>query len=45
MKALPRITETEWEIMRIIWARHPVTANEIIERLMAQPGLSDYAIK
>jgi len=35
MKALPRITETEWEIMRVVWARHPLTANEIVEQLMA----------
>jgi BlaI family penicillinase repressor len=36
MKALPRITETEWEVMRVVWARHPVTANAIIEQLVAQ---------
>jgi BlaI family penicillinase repressor len=36
MKPLPRITETEWEIMRVVWARHPVTANEIIEQLLTE---------
>lgn len=36
MKSMPRITETEWEIMRVVWARHPITANEIIEQLLAQ---------
>jgi BlaI family penicillinase repressor len=35
MKFVPRISETEWEIMRIIWAKHPVTANEVIEQLVA----------
>jgi BlaI family penicillinase repressor len=33
MKNVPRISDTEWEIMRAIWQRHPATANEVIERL------------
>ena len=33
MKEPPRITETQWEIMRLVWARHPITATEIIEQL------------
>lgn len=33
MSALPRISETEWEIMRVVWGRSPITAAEIIEEL------------
>ncbi len=33
MKTVPRLSETEWEVMRVIWNRHPITAAEIIERL------------
>lgn len=33
MRKPPKITETEWEIMRVIWAKHPVTAAEIVEKL------------
>ncbi len=33
---VPRISETEWEVMRTIWTKHPATAAEIIERLVAQ---------
>ena len=33
MKNVPRISDTEWEIMRIVWQKHPVTANEIIDQL------------
>lgn len=33
MKHVPRISDTEWEIMRIIWLKHPLTANEVIEQL------------
>ena len=32
---MPRVSDTEWEVMRIIWGKHPVTGNEVIERLMA----------
>lgn len=33
MKDIPRISEAEWEIMKIIWSKSPLTANEIIESL------------
>ena len=33
MKTTPRISETEWEVMRVIWQHHPLTAAEIIEHL------------
>ena len=32
-KNIPRISETEWEVMRAVWSQNPATANEIIERL------------
>ena len=35
MKRIPKISDTEWEIMRIVWAQHPVTAADIIARLTA----------
>src|SRR4051812_14825736 len=35
MKSTPRISDTEWEIMRIVWAHHPLTAADIISRLSA----------
>jgi BlaI family penicillinase repressor len=36
MKPAPKITDTEWEVMRVIWAKHPITASEIIERLAVE---------
>jgi len=36
MKPIPNITDTEWEVMKVIWAGHPATAADIIERLAAQ---------
>ena len=35
MRANPRISDTEWEIMRVVWTRYPVAANEIIAQLTA----------
>jgi BlaI family penicillinase repressor len=35
MKASPKLTETEWEIMRVVWDRHPITATEIVRTLAA----------
>ncbi len=31
----PRISETEWEVMRAVWASYPATASEIIDRLLS----------
>lgn len=36
MKTVPRISETEWEVMRVAWEHHPITAAEIIAELTRQ---------
>lgn len=33
MKELPKISEAEMEIMKVLWAKFPQTANEVIEKL------------
>lgn len=33
MNETPRISDAEWDVMRIVWKRHPITAAEIIESL------------
>jgi BlaI family transcriptional regulator, penicillinase repressor len=33
MKRVPRISETEWEVMKVLWAKGPCSAGEIIETL------------
>jgi BlaI family penicillinase repressor len=33
MTHIPKITETEWEVMRVVWAKHPITAAQVIEKL------------
>jgi BlaI family transcriptional regulator, penicillinase repressor len=32
MKKLPQISDTEWQVMKIVWAGAPITANEVIEK-------------
>jgi BlaI family penicillinase repressor len=36
MKRMPRISEAEWEVMKVIWAKAPCTALEVIETLTLQ---------
>ncbi|MFC1675999.1 BlaI/MecI/CopY family transcriptional regulator [Planctomycetota bacterium] len=33
MKKMPRISESQWQIMKLVWAKNPLTANEIIHAL------------
>ena len=35
MKTIPKISEAEWEVMKVLWAKAPLSASEIIERLAA----------
>lgn len=33
MKTIPNISETEWEVMKVVWAEGPLSAAEIIATL------------
>ena len=35
MKSIPRISDAEWEVMRIVWEQYPITSNEVIAQLGA----------
>jgi BlaI family transcriptional regulator, penicillinase repressor len=41
----PSISEAEWEVMRAVWAGHPATANEVVERLAGEKDWSPRTIK
>ncbi len=46
MKHVPRISETEWEVMKVVWAKAPRSAGEIISTLMrADPTWHPKTIK
>jgi BlaI family penicillinase repressor len=36
MKSVPHISDAEWEVMKVLWAKTPCTANEVIEALEDQ---------
>ncbi|MBL9168510.1 MAG: BlaI/MecI/CopY family transcriptional regulator [Verrucomicrobiales bacterium] len=33
MKPIPRISETEWEVMKVVWQKSPRSAGEILDEL------------
>ena len=33
MKRTPKISEAEWEVMKTLWEKSPLTANDIVETL------------
>lgn len=35
MKSVPKISETEWEVMKVVWAKAPCSAGEIIATLLS----------
>ncbi len=46
MKSVPRISETEWEVMKVVWAKAPCSAGDIISTLMnADPTWHPKTIK
>ena len=45
MKRLPRISETEWQIMKLLWARAPRKASDIIAELSLEDNWHPRTIK
>jgi BlaI family penicillinase repressor len=45
MTELPRISEAEWEVMKILWESTPITANEIVEKLQGQVSWQPKTVK
>ncbi|WP_084543514.1 penicillinase repressor BlaI [Gracilibacillus kekensis] len=36
MKKIPTISESEWEVLKVLWKKAPLTANEIISTLAVE---------
>lgn len=45
MVKMPQISDAEWEVMKVIWERSPLTANEIIETLKNETDWSPKTIR
>ena len=45
MKPLPDISEAEWQVMKVCWAKSPASAQEIIDQLGAQADWHPKTVK
>ncbi|MBI5093368.1 MAG: BlaI/MecI/CopY family transcriptional regulator [Candidatus Hydrogenedentes bacterium] len=45
MKPLPRISDAEWEVMKVLWEKSPATANDVVERLRDATSWNPRTIK
>lgn len=45
MSTIPRISESEWELMKVIWKQYPITAEEIAAQLPVEIEWSDQTVR
>ena len=46
MKPVPKISETEWEVMKVVWHQSPVSAGQVIEGLKeSDPSWHEQTVK
>jgi BlaI family penicillinase repressor len=45
MTKTPRISESEWLVMRVLWRRSPRTANEVVEELASASNWRPKTVK
>ena len=44
-KKLPRIAESEWRVMRVLWDRGPQTANDVVQALSGEVDWKPRTVK
>ena len=44
-KKLPRISESEWRVMQVLWEHGPQTANDVVQRLDGQEKWKPRTVK
>lgn len=45
MKSMPKISESEWLVMKEIWGKNPITANDVVDALSDTSTWSPKTIK
>jgi BlaI family penicillinase repressor len=45
MNNLPQISEAEWQVMNVLWERHPLKASEVIDALKDRTDWKPKTIK
>src|SRR5215212_7898859 len=41
----PSISEAEWEVMGVVWGRHPIAAGDVVEELAGKKKWSPKTVK
>lgn len=44
MDKIPKISDAEWEVMKVIWKKAPITSNEIVRELKPLMNWQDSTI-
>ena len=45
MPKMPTISDAEWDVMQALWARSPLTANDVVDRVAAKNGWNPRTVK
>jgi BlaI family penicillinase repressor len=45
MKNMPRISDAEWEVMKVLWEKNPLSANEVVDHLSASTDWNHRTIR
>jgi len=45
MKGVPRISEAEWLVMKVVWSKGPLTANEVVEEVARKKNWHPRTVK
>jgi BlaI family penicillinase repressor len=45
MEKLPKISESEWLVMQVLWSKGPLTANEVVEQLARKTKWNPRTVK
>ena len=45
MKKLPRISESEWQVMLVLWSQNGMTTNEVVEQLQGKAQWKPKTVK
>jgi BlaI family penicillinase repressor len=45
MKGIPQISEAEWEVMKVLWAKSPLSSSDVVEMLEGNTSWKAKTIK
>ena len=41
----PKISEAEWKVMKLLWSKSPITANEVVEIMQKEVNWNHRTIR